>query len=127
MAPPEAVFEQILFGLLNATPGAIGAVFLDQEGESVHFMTQRVFDIGAEGLKAIGAYQGIYLAVLKRICGRVGAGRPQRFTIGYENTKLLTWDLKDGYYIVLILDGASNEGAAWHHLRSCRERLLAEI
>lgn len=105
----------------------MGAVFLDQEGESVHFLSHQVFDLSAETLKALGAYQGIYLAVLKRITARVKAGRAERFVLQFQNNKILTWDLRDGYYIVLILDATASEARAWHHLRSCRERLLAEL
>lgn len=88
---------------------------------------EQVFEIGPEGLKAIGAYQGIYLGELKRVCERIGAGPPQRFTIEFENVRILSWDVKDGYYLVLVIDRDANEGAAWHHLRSCRQRLLHEV
>lgn len=121
------MFEAILRQLLVATPGAIGAVFLDREGEAVQSWSERVFDIGTDGMKAIGAYQGIYLAELQRICSRIEAGQPERFTIDFANAKIISWDLKDGYFVVLILDSNANEGVAWHHLRSCRQRLLAEI
>ena len=121
------MFDAILRKLLQNTPGAIGAIFLDREGEAVQFWSERVFDIGPDGLRAIGAYQGIYLAELQRICERVEAGRPERFSIDFANVKIISWDLKDGYYIVLVLDRAASEGIAWHHLRSCRQRLLVEI
>lgn len=121
------MFEQILRELLAQTPGAIGAVVLDQEGESVQFWAERVFDIGADGLRAIGAYQGIYLAELRRLCERAGLGRPERFTTEFAHTKVISCELKDGYYVVLIIDSAASETRAWHHLRSCRQRLLAEL
>ena len=121
------MFDAILRELLNSTPGAIGAVFLDREGEAVQFWSERVFEIGPDGLKAVGAYQGIYLAELQRICTRIAAGKPERFTIEFENVRILSCDLKDGYYLVLIADRSANDGVAWHHLRSCRQRLLAEI
>lgn len=121
------MFERILRDLLESTSGAIGAVFLDQTGEAVQFWTDRVFDIGSDGLKAIGAYQGIYLAELKRLCHRLGAGRPERFTIDFAHIKVLSCDLKEGYYVVLIVDHSANEGMAWHRLRSCRQKLLKEL
>lgn len=121
------MFEKILRELLATTPAAIGAIVLDREGESVQLWAERVFDIGPEGLKAIGAYQGIYLAELRRICDRVGAGQPERFTTDFANAKVMSCDLKDGYYVVLVLDPSANEALAWHHLRSSRQRLLAEL
>lgn len=121
------MFEKILRELLAETPGAIGAIVLDREGESVQFWAERVFDIGADGLRAIGAYQGIYLAELRRICERTGLGKPERFTTEFAHTKVLSCDLKDGYYVVLIIDATASEAQAWHHLRSSRQRLLAEL
>ena len=121
------MFDSILRELLQSTPGALGAVFLDREGEAVQFWSERVFDIGPDSLRAIGAYQGIYLAELQRICTRIEAGRPERFTIEFADSKIISWDLKEGYYLVVVLDRTANEGVAWHHLRSCRHRLLAEI
>lgn len=121
------MFEAILRDLLASTPGAIGAIVLDQEGEAVQFWAERVFDIGPDGMKAIGAYQGIYLSQLKHICERIEAGPPLRIATEFVNTKILSYALKDGYYVVLIADPGSNEGLAWHHLRSARQRLLAEL
>ena len=121
------MFDKILRELLATTPGAVGAIVLDHEGESVQFWTERVFDIGADGLRAIGAYQGIYLAELRRICDRIGLGKPERFTTEFANSKVLSCDLKDGYYAVLIIDANASEPEAWHHLRSARQRLLAEL
>ena len=121
------MFETILRELLAATPGAIGAIVLDREGESIQLWAERVFDIGADGLRAIGAYQGIYLSELRRICDRLDMGTARRFSTTFEHSKVLSWDIKEGYYIVLIIDGQANDGVAWHHLRSARQRLLAEL
>jgi predicted regulator of Ras-like GTPase activity (Roadblock/LC7/MglB family) len=121
------VFERILRELVAVTPGAIGSILLDQEGESIQFWADRPFEIGADGLRAIGAYQGIYLAELNRITKRIEAGKPERFTIDFEHVRMLTSALKEGYYLVLITDASANEGVAWHHLRSCCLRLLVEL
>jgi predicted regulator of Ras-like GTPase activity (Roadblock/LC7/MglB family) len=121
------VLDRILRDVVASTPGAIGAIMVDQEGESVQFWAERVFEIGADGIRAIGAYQGIHLSDLKRACSRAEAGRPERFVTEFANARILTYDLKDGYFVVLITDRSANEGVAWHHLRSCRQRLLAEL
>ena len=121
------MFERILRELLATTPGAIGAIVLDREGESVQFWTDRIFDIGPDGLRAVGAYQGIYLADLKRICDRVGAGALERFAIDFDNSRVLTSELRDGYYVVLIMEPSANEGVAWHRLAAAHQRLLGEL
>ena len=113
--------------MLQSTPGALGAVFLDREGEAVELFTERVFDIGADGLRAIGAYEGIFLSDLKRMCDRIGAGSVERLTIDFQHAKVLTCHLKEGYYLVLVIDHEAGEGMAWQQLSYCRERLLQEI
>ena len=120
-------FQRILGELLHSCPGAIGAVFLDHEGESVALRSERVFDIGEYGLKAIGAYSGMFLNNARRIASTLEGGNPDRLTISFEHAKVLSCPLKDGYYVVLVVDHNANEGIAWQHLGHCRERLLAEI
>jgi len=120
-------FQGILRQLLQTTPGAIGAVFLDQEGEAVDLWAERVFDIGPEGLRAIGAYEGIFLSDLKRLCDRIAAGKLVRLMIEFEHAKFLSCDLKEGYYLVLVIAGDSSEGIAWQRLGQCRVRLLEEL
>ena len=121
------MFQQILLELLQSIDGALGALFLDWEGESVEVITERPFDADDHDLRVIGAYQGIFRAQLRKLCEEMDAGHPQRLKMEFEKTKVLTCDLKDGYYLVLILEATTNEGAAWHHLEACRHRLLAEI
>ena len=121
------MFDKILRDLVAATPGSIGAIVLDQEGESIHYWAERPFEIGADGIRAIGAYQGIFLAELRRICDRIDAGAPQGFVTEFVNARIFAANLKEGYYVVLVTDRISGAAMAWHHLRSCRQRLLAEL
>src|SRR6476619_6009863 len=113
--------------MLQKTDGGIGAIFLDHEGEAVDLWAERPFDIGLDGLKAIGAYQGIYLSDLKRLSSRIDGGKPLRFATHFVNAMVLTCDLTDGYYLVVVLDPATNEGLAWNRVQRCREQLLAEM
>ena len=120
-------FQSILRQLLQSIPGAMGALFLDREGEAVELWAERPFDIGADGLRAIGAYQGIFLGDIRRICGRLGIGTLHQLSIEFEHAKVLSCDLKEGYYLVLVVDQTTNEGIAWRKLRACRERLIEEL
>ncbi|HMC22083.1 MAG TPA: hypothetical protein VKL19_09570 [Thermoanaerobaculia bacterium] len=120
-------FQEILREMLESTPGAIGAVFLDQQGEAIELFAERVFDIGWEGLRAIGAYEGIFLSDLKRACERLSAGKLLRLSIEFEHAKVLSCDLKEGYYLVLVIAAGASEGIAWQRVHQCRERLLAEL
>ena len=120
-------FQKILRHFLQANPSAIGAVFVDREGESVDFWTERVFDIGHDGLRAIGAYQSIYVAQLERICRKVSAGAAERLVIDFEHATVITWHLKDEYYLVVIADHNANEETLLKRLRTCRDRIAQEL
>ena len=121
------LYRRILLDLLQTTRGSLGAIFLDSEGESVEVITERPLDADDHDLRVIGAYQGIFLSQLKRLCETLRAGAPQRFKIECEKMNVLSCDLKDGYYLVLVVDDTANEGVAWRELERCRERIVAEI
>jgi len=121
------LFRRILLDLLQTTRGSLGAIFLDSEGESVEVITERPFDADDHDLRVIGAYQGIFLSRLKRLCETIRAGSPQRFKVEFEKMNVLSCDLKDGYYLVLVVDDTANEGVAWRALERCRERIVEEL
>lgn len=120
-------FHEILGDLLRTCEGSVGAIFLDHEGEAVALRSERIFDIGEYGLKAIGAYSGMFLSNARRIAGALEGGNPERLSITFEHARVLSCPLKDGYYVVLVLDHSANEGIAWQRLRQCREKLMEEI
>jgi predicted regulator of Ras-like GTPase activity (Roadblock/LC7/MglB family) len=119
------VFRLILHELLARTHGALAALFLDYEGETVELVCEH--DLNDHDLRILGAYQGIFLDRLRTMCGQVGAGEPKRFKVQFENTAVLIYDIKDGYYVVLLVDQTFNEGFAWRRLEQCREKLIAEM
>jgi hypothetical protein len=119
------VFRLILDELLVKTHGALAALFLDYEGETVELVCDR--DLSDHALRILGAYQGIFLERLRTMCSHVGAGDPQRFKLEFAEVAVLSYDVKDGYYVVLLVDGSFIEGVAWRRLERCRERLLEEM
>jgi len=121
------MFDKILRDLVQSTPGAIGALFLDWEGETVGMVGERPFDADEHDLKIVGAYQGIFLTQLRELCARADAGTPHRFKIDFETARVLSYDLKDGYYVVLVVDASANEAVAWKQLEGCRARLILEL
>ena len=121
------MFREILHELIRGTKGAIGAIFLDWEGETVELVSERPLDADDHDLKVIGAYQGIFLTRLRDLCTNIGVGAPHRFKVEFAHTRTLSCDLKDGYYLVLIMDADASEGLAWHRLSDCREKLLREM
>lgn len=118
-------FRRILNDLVTSCEGATAAIFLDYEGETVELLSNGELD--KDDLKIIGAYQGIFLTRLKLLCERIDGGEPNRFKIQFAGSCLLSYDLKDGYYVVLVTEPNVNEGLAWQRLMHCRDRLLAEM
>ena len=119
------MFRMILDQLLVTTHGALAALFLDYEGETVELVCDR--DLSDHALRILGAYQGIFLDRLRTLCANAGAGAPQRFKLQFAEMAVLSYDVKDGYYVVLLVDASFNEGVAWKRLESCRDRLIAEM
>jgi predicted regulator of Ras-like GTPase activity (Roadblock/LC7/MglB family) len=120
-------FRDILLDLLQSTPGAIGAVFLDSEGESVEVVSARPFDTDDHELRVIGAYAGIFLSHLRRIAGATDSGEARRFKIDFAASRIFCCALQDGYYLAAVVDAAAVEGVVWKKLERCRETLLAEM
>jgi len=119
------VFRLILHELLATTKGALAALFLDYEGETVELVCEH--DLNDHDLRILGAYQGIFLAQLRALCASVAAGEPHRFKVEFEESGVLIADIKDGYYIVLLVDHTFNEGFAWRRLEECKRKLIAEM
>ena len=119
------MFRLILDELIVTTHGALAALFLDWEGETVALACDH--DLSDHELRILGAYQGIFLDRLRALCKQVDAGEPRRFKLEFDQKAVLSYDVQDGYYLVLLLDGSFNEGLAWRRLEKCRERLLREM
>lgn len=119
------MFRLILDQLLATCGGSLAVMFCDYEGEMVELVCDR--DLSDHDLRIIGAYHAIYLTKLRNMCEQMDTGKPQRFKLEFEATKMLSYDLKDGYYVVLLVAPDANEGIAWQSLRKCQERLLAEM
>jgi predicted regulator of Ras-like GTPase activity (Roadblock/LC7/MglB family) len=119
------VFRLILDQLLATTRGALAAIFLDWEGETVELVCDR--NLSDHELRILGAYQSIFLTRLRNLCAKVDAGEPLRFKIEFVSMSVLSYDIRDGYFVVLLADSSANEGLAWRRLENCRQQLIAEM
>jgi predicted regulator of Ras-like GTPase activity (Roadblock/LC7/MglB family) len=120
-------FRDILADFLQSTRGAIGAAFLDSEGESVEVASARPFDTDDHELRVIGAYAGIFVSHLRRIAEATDSGASRRFKIDFAASRIFCCELGDGYYLVAVVDAAAVEGTVWQALERCRTALLAEM
>lgn len=118
------MFKQMLQEMVEAIPGGRGAIFLDHEGEAVE---RYGADLSDYQLQVIGAYQGIFLSQLRRLCEDLRHGEASRFRVGCRDAVLYVSDLREGYYLVAVTSPESNEAIAWQRVLETSEKLLEEI
>ena len=108
--------------MVRSVPGAEGALLLDSEGEVV-------VQAGAGDYRhrLVGAYQGISLAVARRIGTRHGLGAVESLTCRYSRGALILRPLKDGYYFVLAIAPGDGLAAAARRSESTRRRIDQEL
>lgn len=94
-------FQYLLTNLMVDVPGAHGAIFLDPEGEFVDYVTRRA---SPYELKLEGAYHGLLLRSAARLLRGAGGGNVVQVTVAGSQLKVLSRQLKGGYYLVLLMD-----------------------
>ena len=113
-------FADALDGLLGA-PGALGAAFLDPQGAII----ARVGDESAT--EVLGAYQSVWLGVLRRAAERSGLGEISDLSFQFASRRVLTAHVKAGYFILVVFDQGGQPHAVRPRLDEARARLVAEI
>jgi len=103
-------------------PGAEGALLLDSEGEVV-------VQAGAGDYRhrLVGAYQGIALAIARRIGTRHDLGAVESLTCRYSRGALILRPLKDGYYFVLAIASGDVLAEAVRRSEGTRRRIDQEL
>ena len=117
-------FNYLLTNLLVDVPQAVGAIFVDPEGEAVEWVTRLndPFD-----LKVEGAYHSIFMRQLDQLTISVNAGPIESFVIEGSRLVTLTQAVPDGYYVVLVVDRSGSRAHALHRLRRAAEVIAKEI
>ena len=117
-------FNYLLTNLLVDVPEALGAIFLDDEGETVDFVTRHgePFD-----LKVEGAYQGIFVRQLVASLAAAAIDGLETFMVVGSELATLTHLLPDGYYVVLVARIPVASGRAQHHLRRTARLIAREL
>ena len=117
-------FNYLLTNLLVDVPEALGAIFLDDEGETVDYVTRHgePFD-----LKVEGAYQGIFLRRLAASFAAPDSGGLEWFMVEGRELATLTHLLPDGYYVVLVARNPVARARAQYHLRQTARMIALEL
>ena len=117
-------FNYLLTNLLVDIPHALGAIFVDPEGEAVEWVTRHgdPFD-----LKVEGAYHGIFKRQLENLGSTRELGKIGAYILEGSRLVTLTQTLPDGYYVVLIVDRSGSRAEALHRLRRAAEVIAKEL
>ena len=118
-------FHYILTNLLVDVPDALGAVFVDSDGEAVEWVSNR--DGPPFELRVEGACQAATLRQLGRVTAATGAGDLQSYALVGSQRTTLTQILPHGYYVVLVVRRSGSLGLARFHLRRAAAAIAGEI
>jgi hypothetical protein len=93
------VYQYVLANLLAHNDSSLGALFLDDNGETI--------DLACSGynpgeMRVVGAYLGIYLRSLQRLLSRYELGEVRIIHIEKERAHIYIVPLPDGYHLALV-------------------------
>ena len=94
-------YQYILANLLAQNEGAIGALFLDESGETIDLACA---DLTPFQLRIVGAYVGIYLRQMERVVGDNDLGSVQVMHIAKDDLHIFALPLPDDYSLALVQD-----------------------
>ncbi len=116
-------FKKLLARLLEDIPGALGAIIIDWEGESV----DQVARIEEYEIKVLGAHKGIILNLLREALSRIDSGDLEEVLIRTGENKTLIAPLTEDYYLVLTLGPEAIAARAASKMRRCVNALRSEF
>jgi hypothetical protein len=118
-------FQYVLTNLLVDVPEAVGAIFVDDEGEAVEWVSSDAGD--PYHLKLEGAYHAIFQRFLATEGIVSETGRLQSYILKGRELVTLTELLPGGYYVVLVAHRAASLALARHHLGRAARAIAGEL
>ena len=118
------MFQYVLANLLANNDKALGALFLDDNGETV--------DLACAGytpyqMRVVGAYLGIYLRQLEKVLTGSELGGPRLIHIEKKAIHIYAMPLPDGYYLVLVQRHPALVARARTTMLEAAEQLTREL
>ena len=117
------MFKKELRALVKKVEGAYGAVFLAEDGEYV----QLTGELDSYKNNLLGIYQGILLQQLRSFSEKVLNDGVDFAISYYEKAIFITKNLKENYFLVLILRKECNIGAGVVAIQETANALNREI
>jgi predicted regulator of Ras-like GTPase activity (Roadblock/LC7/MglB family) len=116
----------MLATLVKRVSKARGAVFCDQEGESVELVIHDD-SLSEYELKVVGAQLAAVWVALQDSARDRGAGALLELQVGCGAGSLLCRALPDGYYVVLLVGQGGSGASAAFALRSAANQIASEL
>ena len=117
-------FQYVLANLVAESPGTLGAIFLDDAGETVDLVSA---EVSPYDLRVIGAYLGIHMRQFSDLLHRMDLGAPDMLHIRHERANLFLKTLPDGYCLALVQKQSKLPAVAERALRAAAEEIGREV
>lgn len=118
-----SLFGEMLAELVGTIPGAVGAVFVDWEGEAVdQFSHIPPFDI-----QLLGAHWGIVLRLIQETLTRHEAGAVRRVLVNGQDHDIVIQSVTEEYCVVLALHAGTHLATALDCLDRVSESIRQEM
>jgi predicted regulator of Ras-like GTPase activity (Roadblock/LC7/MglB family) len=114
----------ILANLLANNPGAVGALLLDDTGETVDLACA---DFSPHEVKVAGAYLGITLRNMGRLLSEGDLGEPQVLHIEKNGIQIHAMALPEGYFLALLVRSPALIGQARKTLGAAVDSIQREV
>ena len=117
-------FDYILGNLLARNDGAVGALFLDDSGETVDLACA---ESTPTQIRIVGAYVGIYLRQLERLAASVDLGDPEVLHVAHQGLDIFAAPVAEGYSLALLLRRPALAATARRSLLAASEEIRQEL
>lgn len=117
------VFNQILKRAVVETRGAVGAIFLDREGEEIAHYTS----LSGDEMKLMGAHYGIVWLEIEAIVSRHLASSAGEAIFAAEKGICLMRPVQKEYMVLLLVNPSEGIGQARRWLRWAAAEIQKEI
>lgn len=117
-------FQDVLARLLTENDHAVGAIFLDDTGETIDLAST---ESSTYELKVVGAHLSIHLQRLGRILSENELGLTRVLHFQVEGLHTFTMPLPDGYHLALLQRAPALVGRSVRSLRRAVASLHEEL
>jgi len=116
-------YMNILKNLVDRTPGSVGAILVDWEGEAV----QEYCHCDPYDMRFVAAHKGIILDRLKELHAGGRVGFIEDVVITTSDCHLISGCIDDDYSLVMSIGRSCPVGLALHNFRTTVAELKKEI